>query len=127
MPAPIKFPPKSEIDHTPVEDAQGLISGCAMISLGFVILTNLGFLTGQSAGIALIISYVTGFSFGLVFFLFSLPFYIFAYFRLGLNFTLKSIICVAAVSVTTEYLSNYIRSESIEPFVGMIVYGIVTG
>ncbi|MEM6635559.1 MAG: YitT family protein [Pseudomonadota bacterium] len=115
------------VAHTPLEDAQGLTIGCLLTSLGLVFLTHLGFLTGQTAGIALLIAYPTGWSFGLVFFVINLPFYIFAYLRLGLEFTLKSVFCVTVVSLLSDYLPTFIVFESLNPFIGTLIFGTTVG
>jgi len=106
---------------------QGLSVGCLLTSIGVVFLTHLGFLTGQTAGIALLIAYPMGWSFGTVFFLVNLPFYIFAYLRLGIEFTLKSIACVTAVSFLADYLPIYISLEYLNPLVGTLVFGVTVG
>ncbi|MEL6691145.1 MAG: YitT family protein, partial [Pseudomonadota bacterium] len=89
--------------------------------------THLGFLTGQTAGVALLIAYPMGWSFGLVFFLINIPFYAFAYLRLGIEFTVKSVICVTAVSVLSDYLPFFIVFESLDPIVGTLVFGTTVG
>lgn len=126
MPAPMTID-LDAVAHTPLEDAQGLTVGCFLTSVGLVFLTQLGFLTGQTAGIALLIAYPTGWSFGLVFFLINLPFYIFAYMRLGLEFTLKSLLCVTAVSLLADYLPLFIVFERLNPIVGTLVFGVTVG
>ena len=115
------------VAHTPLEDAQGLGIGCFLTSVGLVFLTHLGFVTGQTAGIALLIAYPFGWSFGVVFFVINIPFYAFAYLRLGLEFTLKSIFCVTTVSVLSDYLPRFISFESLNPFVGTLVFGTTVG
>jgi len=115
------------VAHTPLEDAQGLTVGCFLTSLGLVFLTHLGFLTGQTAGVALLIAYPNDWSFGLVFFLVNIPFYVFAYIRLGLEFTIKSIICVTAVSVLSDYMPLFITFERLDPVVGTLVFGVTVG
>jgi uncharacterized membrane-anchored protein YitT (DUF2179 family) len=115
------------VAHTPLEDVQGLTIGCFLTSVGLVFLTQLGFLTGQTAGIALLIAYSMGWSFGLVFFLINLPFYVFAYIRLGLEFTLKSVFCVTAVSVLSDRLPRFIVFESLNPIIGTLVFGVIVG
>ena len=115
------------VAHSPLEDVQGLSIGCLLTSVGLVFLTQLGFITGQTAGIALLIAYPMGWSFGMVFFLINLPFYIFAYMRLGLEFTLKSILCVTVVSVLSDTLPLYIVFEDLNPIVGTLVFGITVG
>lgn len=115
------------VAHTPLEDAQGLSIGCFLTSVGLVFLTELGFLTGQTAGIALLIAYPMGWSFGVVFFLINLPFYVFAYLRLGLEFTLKSALCVTSVSILSDVLPRFIVFESLDPVVGTLVFGVTVG
>lgn len=127
MPAPTRFPDAASVDHTPLEDVQGLAVGCFLTSVGLTFLTHLGFLTGQTAGIALLIAYPTGWSFGLVFFLINIPFYLFAYLRLGLEFTLKSIACVTLVSVLSEILPDFIVFERLDPILGTLVFGTTVG
>jgi uncharacterized membrane-anchored protein YitT (DUF2179 family) len=126
MPAPMTIDPNA-VAHTPLEDVQGLTIGCFLTSVGLVFLTQLGFLTGQTAGIALLIAYSMGWSFGLVFFLINLPFYVFAYIRLGLEFTLKSVFCVTAVSVLSDRLPRFIVFESLNPIIGTLVFGVIVG
>lgn len=126
MPAPMTIDPDA-VAHTPLEDAQGLSIGCFLTSVGLVFLTHLGFLTGQTAGIALLIAYPTGLSFGTVFFLVNLPFYVFAYLRLGLEFTIKSVFCVTAVSVLSDVLPLFIVFERLDPVIGTLVFGVSVG
>lgn len=126
MPAPLTIDVNA-VAHSPIEDIQGLSIGCFLTSVGLVFLTQLGFLTGQTAGIALLIAYPMGWSFGLVFFLINLPFYVFAFMRLGLEFTLKSIFCVTAVSVMSDYLPTFIVFQQLNPIVGTLVFGVTVG
>jgi len=76
--------------HTRIEDAQAFALGTAMCALGVTMLTHLGLITGQTAGLAVLVSYGTGLSFGLVFFCVNLPFYWLAWLRMGPRFTFKS-------------------------------------
>lgn len=46
-----------------------------MVALGLAFLQDVGLVTGQIAGLALLISAWTGFDFGPVFFVLNLPFY----------------------------------------------------
>ncbi|KGB82537.1 MAG: YitT family protein [Confluentimicrobium sp.] len=126
-PAPVPIPTSDSARHTPLEDAQGLSIGILICAIGINLLTYLGFLTGQTAGIALIVSYLSGLSFGLVFFAINLPFYWFAYKRLGLEFTLKSIGCVTALSVLTEKLPLGFTVAHLNPALGVVMFGVLTG
>lgn len=113
--------------HTLLEDVQGLSFGVLIAAVGLVFLTQLGFITGQTAGLALLISYATGYDLGIVFFLVNLPFYWFTYQRLGWRFTVKSALCVAALSVLMQILPPLITFETLNPFIGTLAFGALTG
>ena len=61
--------------HTPFEDAQGIAFGALMCGFGVHLLTSAGLVTGQTAGLAVLIAYATGWAFGPVFVAVNLPFY----------------------------------------------------
>lgn len=126
MPTPVPVA-QSTIKHTRLEDVQGLATGTVMCSMGLVILTHLGLVTGQTAGLAVVISYLTGGSFGLIFFAINIPFYLFAIKAMGWEFTLKSLACVAALSLATEYVPLGFAIERLNPVLGAIMFGVVTG
>ena len=126
MPSPVPVK-QSVIEHTPVEDAQGLLTGTIMCTMGLVPLTHLGLITGQTAGLAVVIAYLSGWSFGLVFFLVNVPFYLFALRRMGLEFTVKSLMCVAGLSIGTELVPHGFVIERLNPALGAIMFGVVTG
>ncbi|SIP89782.1 Uncharacterised 5xTM membrane BCR, YitT family COG1284 [Paracoccus thiocyanatus] len=113
--------------HSPVEDAQGLAYGSFMAAVGVLLLTHLGFVTGQTAGLAILISYATGWGFAPVFFLVNLPFYWLGYRRLGLGFMLKSFIAVAAMSVLVATLPAGLQFGHVHPALGALLVGFLTG
>ena len=53
--------------HSPIEDVQGIVTGSIVSALGFYILNKVGLLTGGTAGVAFLIHYAFGISFGLLF------------------------------------------------------------
>lgn len=120
-------PDPEAVRHTPLEDVQGLGIGILLCGLGITILGHLGFMTGQTAGIALILSYVTGYSFGVVFFVINVPFYWLAWRRMGWEFTLKSLGCVTGLSVVTETLPLGLSFARLDPALGVVLFGAVTG
>ncbi|MGZ9809669.1 YitT family protein [Pseudoroseicyclus sp. H15] len=127
MPAAVPYPPEDAPRHKPAEDAQGLAMGVLLTSTGLVILTHLGLITGQTAGIAVIISYLTGWSFGVVFFIVNLPFYWLAYRRMGLEFTLKSIGCVIGLSILSDLIPGWFHLGDVNPAFGAVLFGAMTG
>ena len=127
MPAPIPIPTQYRQKHSPLEDAQGLAISLVTAGVGITFLASLGFITGQTAGIALIVSYLTGFSFGTVFWLVNLPFYAFAWSRLGPEFTLKSLGCVTVLSLLVDYLPLGLQFSYLNPVLGTVIFGVLTG
>ncbi len=127
MPSPLTIPNELRQSHTPLEDLQGFSIALLTASVGLVFLSSLGFITGQTAGLALIISYVTGWSFGPVFFIVNLPFYALAWKRLGSEFTIKSIICVAILSVLVDWLPQGMQFAYLNPILGTAIFGVLTG
>ena len=113
--------------HSPLEDAQGIAYGGLMAAFGIVILTHLGFVTGQTAGLAVLISYATGWSFGAVFFVINLPFYWIGWKRMGKVFVLKTFAAVGLLSVASIVLPRYVSCETLHPAVGAVLFGFVSG
>jgi uncharacterized membrane-anchored protein YitT (DUF2179 family) len=126
MPAPIPVPQNS-VPHTPLEDLQGLSIGLLTTSIALTMLKSLGFVTGQTAGVALIVSYISGLSFSWAFFLINLPFYVFAWFRMGAAFTIKSLICVTALSIMVAYIPHLMTFDHLDPLFGTIAFGVLCG
>lgn len=113
--------------HSPLEDAQGIAYGGLMAAFGIVILTHLGFVTGQTAGLAVLISYATGWSFGVVFFIINLPFYWIGWKRMGKVFVLKTFAAVGLLSAASIVLPRYVSFETLHPAVGAVLFGFVSG
>jgi uncharacterized membrane-anchored protein YitT (DUF2179 family) len=114
-------------EHSFIEDVQGLGLGVFLCGLGIHLLTQVGLITGQTAGLAVIISYLSGYSFGAVFFLINLPFYALAYRRLGPAFTVKSLISVTLLSVVTTLLPQGITISYLDPALGAVAFGSLVG
>ncbi|WP_425050707.1 YitT family protein [Psychromarinibacter sp. S121] len=117
----------NSVEHTPLDDVQGLGIGIFLCGIGVHILTSAGLITGQTAGIAVIISYLSGWSFGVVFFIVNLPFYLLAYRRLGAEFTFKSLLSVTLLSVITSVLPMGWTVGDMAPGVAAVVFGTTVG
>ena len=120
-----KTPPNST--HSFIDDLQGISLGILLAGVGVHLLTTVGLITGQTAGIAVIISYLTGYSFGLVFFLVNIPFYAVAWRRLGTVFTVKSLISVSLLSVLTVLIPLGMVCSYLDPLLGAVTFGALTG
>lgn len=113
--------------HSFLEDVQGFLSGTLLCALCVLIFSHLGLIAGQTAGLALLISYVSGWNFGIVFFLANLPFYIFSYLRMGARFTLKTFVAVAVLSVMTYFMPPLFEIARIDTLLGAVVGGALAG
>ena len=114
-------------DHSALDDVQGIGLGIFMCGLGLHVLTHAGLITGQTAGIAVILSYLTGWSFGAVFFVINLPFYWLALRRLGLEFTLKSLASVTLLSGLSALLPGWWSIGEMTTPLAALIFGAVTG
>ena len=113
--------------HAPVEDVQGIVTGAIVSALGFYLLNKVGLLTGGTAGVAFLIHYAFGVSFGLLFFLVNLPFYYLSFRRLGLAFSFKTFIAIGLVSVLTEVAARWMVIDSINPLWAALLGGLLLG
>jgi uncharacterized membrane-anchored protein YitT (DUF2179 family) len=119
--------PQTSLNHSLLEDAQAFLLGTAMCALGLQFLTHLGLITGQTAGLAVLLSYVGGWSFGAVFFVVNLPFYILAVLRMGWRFTVRTAIAVAMVSTLSEVFPRLMSFDQLDPALGAALAGASIG
>lgn len=113
--------------HTPFEDAQGILVGATLVALAVHVLSSANLMTGQIAGLALLGSYMSDWSFGAIFFVLNLPFYIVAVRQLGWVFTLKTFAAVALMSLISDTLPLILNVEMVHPALGAVLGGILAG
>ena len=113
--------------HSLLDDIQGMSLGVFLAGISVHLLTTVGLMTGQTAGLAVMISYLSGYSFGLVFFLVNLPFYVLAWRRLGRVFTIKSLISVTLLSILTLIIPAGMVFSYVDPLLAAITCGALTG
>ena len=123
-PALAVVPPRP---HRPVEDAVALLVGSLALSFGLVLLKDVGGVSGGLAGLAFLVTYSTGWSFSVVFFLINLPFYVLAVVRMGWGFTLKTFAVVGLISVFTELHTANITISFVTPFDSCALGGMFMG
>lgn len=119
--------PHKSLDHTLAEDAMALAVGTSLCALGVLLLSHQSLITGQTAGLGIMLSYVTGLSFGVWFFLINLPFYILGWLRMGARFTIKSFIAVAMVSLLSEFFAQQVSIETVPPYLAALLGGATIG
>ena len=120
-------PHQPRINHTLFEDAQAFVLGTALCALGLQFITHLGLITGQTAGLAVLLSYITGLSLGVVFFVVNLPFWLLGWVRMGARFTLKSIVAVTLLSLMTEILPGAVVIGHLSEPIGAALSGALIG
>lgn len=113
--------------HSLFDDAQGLVAGSMLAVLGVSLLSSAGLLAGGTAGMAFLLHYATGWSFGLCFFAVNLPFYYLAFRRLGPAFTVKTFVAIALTSVLSEIAPRFIGLSHVDPVAGALFGGLVIG
>ncbi|CTQ32949.1 YitT family protein [Jannaschia rubra] len=117
----------SRLAHSPLEDAQAFVLGTALCALGVQLLTAAGLVTGQTAGLGILLSYVTDWSFGVWFFVLNLPFYVLGWVRMGPRFVWRTLVAVTLLSVMSWILPQVMAFERIEPLAASALAGAVTG
>lgn len=130
MTQPSSMPSKRFIPHSFLEDVLAILTGTLLVSLGVSLFNQAGLLTGGTAGLAFLLHYRTGWSFGSVFFVMNLPFYWLAWKRMGWRFTIKTFCAVALVSVFSGWHPHFIqllKTEWFTPFYVAISGGLLMG
>ena len=113
--------------HKLHEDIFAMLIGTMLVSLGIAFYAQVQLTTGSSAGLALLLQYVTGIPFGWLFFAINLPFYGLAFLRMGWPFAVKTIASVALVSYFTSQIPGWIGIEQIHPLFAALVGGGLMG
>lgn len=113
--------------HSFIEDLQAIIIASTLVGLGVFFFKQAGLLTGGTAGLALLLSKITSFSFGILFFLLNLPFYYFAFKRMGKDFTIKTFVSIFLVSLIADHTGKVFVIAKINPVYGALVGGFLIG
>jgi uncharacterized membrane-anchored protein YitT (DUF2179 family) len=117
----------TDAHHSPLEDAQALVSGTLLVAFAVVLFRQAGLLTGGSPGLAFLAHYASGVSFGVLYFLINIPFYVFGLLAIGRVFTLKTFCAVLLLSLYSEWLPRLIRIDSIDPVFAAVLGGLLAG
>jgi uncharacterized membrane-anchored protein YitT (DUF2179 family) len=122
-PAPREAPAR----HPLHEDLHALVTGTLIVALGVAMFGKAGLLTGGTAGLAFLLHYAVGIDFGWAFFLVNLPFYLFAWRRMGRDFTLKTFAAVSLLSVFSLLLPHGIGIDYLAPGLSAVLGGSLCG
>ncbi|ODT70946.1 MAG: hypothetical protein ABS75_11065 [Pelagibacterium sp. SCN 63-23] len=113
--------------HKLPEDIFAIFIGTMLVSLGIAFYAQVQLITGSTAGLALLLQYVTGIPFGWLFFAINLPFYGLAFLRMGWPFALKTMASVALVSWFTGQIPVWMGIDRIDPLFASLVGGGMIG
>ncbi|MBJ7312202.1 YitT family protein [Rugamonas sp. CCM 8940] len=117
----------SAAPHSLFDDIQALVAGTLLISLGLALLGKASLITGGTVGITFLLHYASGVSFGKLFFLINIPFYLLAWKKLGWVFTLKTFCSVLLLSLWSELLPLAFKIEHINPAYAAVMGGLLAG
>lgn len=113
--------------HTHLEDAQAILTATAFVSLGYSLLGHARLLTGGTAGIALLLTRLTPFTFGQLFVALNLPFFWLAVRQMGWRFTVKTFLSIGLVAVASDHLPAVLRLERVHPGYAAVMGGFSVG
>ncbi|MCM2131645.1 YitT family protein [Larsenimonas rhizosphaerae] len=117
----------STLHHRPWEDALAILIGVSLTSLGIQFYSDAQILIGSTAGLALLVSYITGWGFGPIFFVVNIPFYWLAFRRMGLAFTFKTFMAIGLLSLFSMWMPGWIGLSHIHPLYAALVGGCLIG
>ena len=115
------------VGHTAFEDVQAIFTGTLFVSLALILFGQAGLITGGTAGVAFLLHYATGISLGKLFFLINLPFYWFAWQRMGRVFTLKTFAAITLLSAMTEWSPRLFAIDRLHPLYAAVLGGLLLG
>lgn len=121
-------PGMPEIDqHSKIEDALAMLIGTFILSFAMTLLQQAGIMTGGTAGLSLLIHYVTDIKFGILFFIINIPFYYFAYKKMGVSLVVKTFIAVALLAGFTETIPHFFHLSDVNPLYATIFANTLMG
>ncbi|EJL27623.1 hypothetical protein PMI01_03750 [Caulobacter sp. AP07] len=113
--------------HTPIEDVHALLIGTSFIAVGLTLLKAAGLVTGGVAGVALIVSYLTHWPVGVVFFLLNIPFYVLAQRTLGWVFTGKTLVTNLLLMALAWGMPHWLKVTGVDPVFAAVFGGTIIG
>lgn len=114
-------------EHGIVEDALGLLTGTFLVSLGLHLLHAAHAVTGGTAGLSLLLGYAAAWPFWLLFLVINAPFALLAVWRRGWDFTVRTLVCIGAVSGWALVHDALFPVAWIEPWYGTLAGNLLAG
>ena len=113
--------------HSLIEDIFSITQAILVFSVGVLFLQSAGLIGGGTTGLSLILSYTTDYSFGFWFVAVNAPFFLLALFRMGIKFTVMTIMSIIGVSLTVEYLNTVINLNIEYKIISAVLAGLFIG
>lgn len=113
--------------HSLIEDVQGIAFGIVMAGLGIHVLTHMGFVTGQTTGLAVLLAHVTGLPFPAVYVAINLPFLALGWWWKGWRFAGKTLISTLSLAAITAVLPEWMELGAMEPAFAAMLFGTLFG
>lgn len=117
---------EEEIMHIKLQKSLYILIGLFLTAIGIKLL-NIHTLTfGGTAGIATLVSFMTNWTWGILFLIVNLPFFILSIKKLGWNFSLLTFLCIILISAISD-LMDYLALPLISPIAAAIIAGSLIG
>ncbi|SDB83573.1 Uncharacterized membrane-anchored protein YitT, contains DUF161 and DUF2179 domains [Shouchella lonarensis] len=100
--------------------------GCLLAASGLLLLRHAGLVTGGIAGLSLNLTHITPLPLALLFFLINIPFYIFSFVKMGVSFTVVTMLSVSVLSGIIA-IDLWLPAFSVPLLTGAIVGGALIG
>ena len=113
--------------HTLGENVMGVVTGVFLASFGLFLLKASGAVSGGTAGLALLTSYATGWTFGVLFVLVNVPFFALAVWKKGWPFTLRTVLTVVMLSAFSYLHPLMFDIDGINPIYGTLAGNLLVG
>jgi len=124
---PLQAAARAGLRHSLVEDVFGLLSGTFVASLGIYLLKSAHAVTGGTAGLSLLLSYASGWSFGVLYVLTNLPFLALAVRAKGWEFTVRTLVSIVLVSGFAYLHPLMLPEAQLNPVYATLVGNLLAG
>jgi len=119
--------PDPRLRHSLAENVLGVLTGVFLASFGLFLLSTSGAVSGGTAGLALLLSYATPWTFGALFLAVNVPFFALAVWKKGWAFTLRTILTVSLLSAFSYLHPLVFRIDALDPVYGTLGGNLLVG
>ncbi|MBI5279251.1 MAG: YitT family protein [Burkholderiales bacterium] len=113
--------------HPYLEDLQALLTASLLAALGIMLFRHAGLVPGGTVGIALLLHYATSIDLGWALLVANAPFYALACFRMGREFTVKTLAAVALMALFTMWLPQGLSFQNLSAPLAALLGGLLCG